>query len=206
LWMIAGTLNLGLDPAPWQATLTVNDDCTGVIEYYFGPYLLSERFVVLDNGREIRSVVMQTGVPTGTWLSTFRRIGGSCGQNKVHGFYLFECKTLHQFPVAPPNIFAGAFLMRWVISPGGDYTGTLFGKVGPVPGEFPVAGNITVHNDCTAEGTLTSPVMPGVNHGRGVFFDEGKRAYFLPLVNNPGEPGETPQLYGYCEITRIDRN
>ena len=103
LWLIAGALNFGLDPIPWQATFSVNDDCTGVIEYYFLTEVLREGFVVLDNGREIRSVVVQTGVPTATWITTLRRIDSSCGRHKVHGDYLFECKNLFQLPVAHPT-------------------------------------------------------------------------------------------------------
>jgi hypothetical protein len=203
-WIVAGAWNFGLTAIPLQATLTINADCTGSIQSYFQGALLKERFVVLGNGREIRSVATQTAVPTANWLTTANRIGGSCGQQKVHGDYLFECKNLFEFPGPPPNIFGGAIHIRMLISPGGDYTATVYGKVATDYSEFPAFGHITVHDDCTAEGTLATPFLPTVSQARGVFFDEGRQGYWLPLVNTFPDGSKRPQPYGYCLITQID--
>lgn len=209
-WLVAGTINSGLDAVPLNATVTINADCTGSLESTFGTSVLKERFVVLGNGREIRAVATQTAMPTGNWLTVATRINGACGQHKVHGDYLMECKNLFEIPAsptAPPTdlgIFAGAIHIRTLISPGGDYTGMNYGKVGWSSGEFPVNGHIAVNNDCTAEGTLATPFLPTVSTGKGVFFDEGRQAYWLPLINTLPDGSKVPQPFGYCSITQID--
>ena len=106
-WLVAGAWNLGLTPVPWHATVTLDADCTGQFESDFGGSPLVEQFVVLGNGREIRAVATTTAVPTGNWLTTAHRIGGSCGQHKVRGDYLFECKNLFPFPSSALPIFGG---------------------------------------------------------------------------------------------------
>jgi hypothetical protein len=210
-WLVAGAWNLGLDAVPWQADVTLNSDCTGEFVSSYEGSTLIERFVVLGNGREIRSVATQTAVPTGNWLSTAHRIDGSprsahrgpCGQHKVHGDYLFECKNIFAFP--PPNpSFAGAIHIRMLIAPSGDYTATVYGKVGPDSTPFPAFGHLTVHDDCTAEGTLESTFLPTVSHARGVFFNEGKQGYWLPLANELPDGSTVPQPYAYCVITKVE--
>lgn len=54
---IAGAVNFGLTAFPFYPRVTLNDNCTGSMEYAFGESILKENFVVLDNGREIRGVV-----------------------------------------------------------------------------------------------------------------------------------------------------
>lgn len=199
-WIVAGAMDLGhspLEPTPFHATISVNRDCTGVMNYSYGPYAMSEQMVILDNGDEIRSIAAQTAVATSTWITTSRRIGGACTQNKVVGSYLFSCKSL--FLVDPTHIFAGASLIELNLAGDGKSTGTFTGKFGPqiVP-PFPVSGVFKVNADCTAEGTLDFGI--GQNIAKGVFFNEGKEGYWLPLVNNPGA---IPQPYGYCDIKQI---
>ena len=160
--------------------------------------------MILGNGREIRTVATQTAMPTGNWLGTGTRIGGSCGQHKVHGDYLFECKNLYEFPIDPPNIFGGAVHIRMLISPDGDYTATVYGKVATDNSEFPAFGHITIHDDCTAEGTLATAFLPTVSQARGVFFDEGKKGYWMPLINELPDGSTRPQPYGFCTITKVD--
>ena len=205
-WLVAGAWNFGLDAVPWHADVILNADCTGRFESNFGGSPLVEQFVVLGNGREIRAVATTTAVPTGNWLTTAYRIVGSCGQHKVHGDYLFECKNLFELPVPPPdpNIFGGAIHIRMKIAPGGDYTATVYGKVGPSSTPFPAFGYVRVNDDCTAEGTLETPALPTVSHARGVFFNEGRQGYWLPLVNALPDGSTVPQPYGYCTITKID--
>jgi hypothetical protein len=78
-WLIFGSLNAGVDPIPWHGTITeLNEDCTRVIEYPDPPATIKERLLVFNNGREFRSVTMQTpSTPTAVWITTGRRIGKS---------------------------------------------------------------------------------------------------------------------------------
>jgi len=196
-WLVAGAMNLGpnpLDPTPFHATVSVNPDCTGAMTYSFGDYPMSEQLLVLDNGNEIRSVALQTAVPTSTWITTSRRVGGACTQNKVAGSYLFSCKSLNALD--PANTLAGATLIRMNIARDGSSTGSFTLKIGPiVVQDAPFSGAIKVNDDCTAGGTM---IIPGVgqNTARGVFFNEGKEGYWLPLTG-------TPQPYAYCDIKQI---
>ena len=98
------------------------------MEYTFGPYPMSEQVLVLDNGNEIRSVAAQTAVPTSTWISVSRRVGGACNQNKLAGTYVFSCKSL--FIANPATTVAGASLIRMNIAPDGSATGLFMGNSG----------------------------------------------------------------------------
>jgi len=203
-WMDSGTFTTGLTAVTLPATFSVNPDCTGVLQYPGAApgEIVQERLLILDNGNEIRSILAsaETYTPTNTWISTFRRIGGACTQNKMAGSYLFSCRSI--FPTPPPSPFisvAGAALIRMDISRDGSSTGTFMGKFGPeVVPPIPVTGLFKVNADCTAEGTLNFGI--GVNSARGVIFNEGKEGYWLPLVN---DPGAVPQPYGYCDIRQI---
>jgi hypothetical protein len=221
-WLIGGTLNTGLTPVPFYPAITeLNEDCTGVIEYEVslpgptGPvtYLNKERFVLLQNGRESRGIASQAAVPTAVWHTTAHRIsnfphpGAAHRQNSIRGEYLLSCEGLEPLPVpGPPSVFADTSLMRIQISHNGEFTGIAYVKTGPAYAEIPVAGTFTARPDGTAESTLTSPALPGMTAvARAVFFDEGEAGYLLPLVVFDPNNQPTPQVYGICQVTRIDR-
>jgi hypothetical protein len=162
---------------------------------------MSENFLAIDNGNEIRSLAAQTAVPTSTWISTSRRVDGNCSHNKVAGSYLLSCKSLDTLTdpsTKTDTIFAGASLIRMDIARDGSYTGSLSGKIGPVilPATV-VSGKMKVSDDCTAEGILDIPGV-GQNVAKSVFFNEGKEGYWLPLKSTP-----TSQPYAYCDIKQI---
>jgi len=206
-WLVAGAMNFGLTPIPWDAKITLNPNCSGTWEAPFGQSLLKEQFVVLGNGREIRSVATQTAASTGNWHSTSYRIGGSCGQKKVRGDYLFECKNLYPLPVPSadsPTIFGGAIHILMKIAANGDYTASVYGKVGPDNTPFDASGHVTVNDDCTAEGTMKSPFLPAVSHAKGVFFNEGKQGFWLPLIGVFPDGTTINQPYGFCTITQVE--
>lgn len=205
-WMVAGARNFGLTPIPMNGSITLNRDCTGTTESLFGGAILREQFVVTGNGREIRSVAVQTAAPTGNWHTTSYRIG-SCGQRNVRGDYLFECKNLFPLPTPSPEnptIFGGAIHIRMKIAESGDYTGTVYGKVGPDNTPFDVNGRIVVNDDCTAEGTLAGAMLPAVSQARGVFFNNGKQGFWLPLAGLLPNGSTVNQPYGFCTITQLD--
>jgi len=202
-WVVAGTLNHGLTPIPLDGAVTVNSDCTGSLVFGFGGSTITQKFVVLGNGREIRAAATETEAPTLNWLSRAYRIDGACSQNKLQGTYLFECRNLYAVPIPPPNIFGGAIHILATIERGGDWTGNVYGKVAADNTEFQAFGHIAWNEDCTAEGTLETAFLPVVSHARGVFFDDGKRGLWLPLTNTQGDM-TMDQPYGYCEITKIE--
>lgn len=201
-WMVSGQLNFGLTPLPMHSKVTVNPDCTGEFEGTFGESTIREAFVVIGNGRELRAVATQTAMPTGTWLTRAVRLTGACHHKKIRGDYLLECRNL--FPLPPHGIFAGSIQIRMTIDGTGDYTGRVYGKVGPLGDPFDVYGHIDINSDCSAAGTLASAALPAVSQGRGVFYDNGKRGFWVPLVGLPPDGEAVPQPYGYCEFTRVE--
>ena len=219
-WGVVGSINAGVDPIPVAGKVTqLHEDCTGVLEYTIQlpgspPAPVIERFIVFDNGREFRSIASQTVLPTQTWATTGRRISrsvkpfDSCGPQTSHGVYVLVCEGY--YPLDQTTGFAEAAMFRFDIGLNGDYTGTLVGKIGPLFFEFPsVNGTITVNPDCSASGTLRTPwVAPdATNHARGVFFDEGKEFYWMPIVTTglpDGQP-DLPAMPELCLGTRIDR-
>ncbi|MGE5357379.1 MAG: hypothetical protein ACM3NQ_00060 [Bacteroidales bacterium] len=206
VWGVAGAVNGGLAPSPFRSTIILDGDCTGtlVTQPLAGspwPVYSKQQFIVLRDGLEIRAVATETPIPTGNWHWIAHRIGPN--RQRVSGDYLFECKNLLQFPIDPPNIFAGAIQIRIRIAQGGDYTGTIFGKVATDNTSFPVSGQITVNDDGTAQGTLTTVAMPTVSHAVGVFFNGGRNGYWLPLINTLPDGSSFAQPYGYCAITKV---
>jgi hypothetical protein len=198
-WLIAGANTPGLTQNPWHATITVNPDCTGTLTYP-GPFgTMQEEMLILDNGNEIRSILQTSpaAFPTPTWIMTARRLNGACNQKQITGSYLFSCKSV--FTLDATTTVGGNSLIRMTIASDGKVSAVFTGKFGPqiVP-DTTIPGMLTLNGDCTAAGTLDFGTFQSV--ARGVFFNEGKEGYWLPLVV---DPGGIPQPYGYCEITQI---
>jgi len=214
-WQINGTANGGLTPV--QFTLTTpesNPDCTGIFEYSFTfagqAHTNTEWYVLLDNGRELRSVSQSGGLPTGTWHTIAHRVSNGAapvttfGQKNMQGDYLLSVDSLLPIDPQPPLAFGQAALMRVHISASGDFTGTWHGKIGPVLAISDVSGHFTVNPDGTLEASLNVAAAPGVTSiARGVLFDEGKRGYLIPLTNLVEGAPSIPQIYGLGEFTRI---
>ncbi len=80
----------------------------------------------------------------------------------------------------------------------GDYTGTRYEKVGPY-GDIvlPATGKINVNPDCSFTGELNLTISGKSTTGpiRGVFFDQGKKAYMLNM---------NPQ-FSFAQGERIDQ-
>jgi hypothetical protein len=201
-WMREGSFNGGLDPIPFQATITeMNEDCTGkftttlALPGGLSPTIV-ERFILFDNGREYRAIptTIENGTPTLAWLHEGHRISkpgeslNTCGPQTANGSYLFAVENLVRFDTPYP-IFSDALLMRMDVSMNGDYTGKLYEKLGPKGNiVLPISGTLTVNPDCSfATGliidfgggvTATAPV-------RGVLFDQGNRAFGLNMNTSP---------------------
>jgi hypothetical protein len=194
-WIRIGALNGGLKPIPVHVTVTeMNRDCTGKLQYVVNlPNLsasIEERFFLFDEGREFRSVPMsiQGGIDTLAWTGTGHRISKSgkpvysCGPHSAQGTYLLTAENL--VAIDPHTALADALFIREEVSLTGDYKGTLYEKLGPIPVDgLPVSGKFTVNPDCSFLSTLivtvngTTSTIP-IN---GVFFNEGKEYYALAI-------------------------
>lgn len=200
-WIRDGSYNGGLDPIPFQTTTTeMNEDCTGKFTTTLNlPGGLSptieERVIVFDNGREYRAIPTSivNGIPTSVWLNEGHRISkpgdplNTCGPQTAAGSYVWAIENLVQFTATSP-MFADVVLMRTNVTMNGDFTGTLYEKLGPSgPIELPASGTIIVNPDCSFVSTLNLNIQ-GVSVAapvRGVFFDQGKKVYGLNMNTDP---------------------
>lgn len=200
-WIRIGSFNAGADPVPVEVTITeLNADCTGKWQFPFtllgAADLIEERFVAYDNGREVRSIPTATGVPTLAWIGEMHRISkpgevlSTCGPQTINGKYLATVENLLPIPDTPNSpLFRNAMLIRTDVSMSGDFTGTLYEKLGPVPNiELPVWGTTTVNPDCSYNQTLNFEVhgIPRTAAIRGVYFNEGKEYYGFAMDSNMG--------------------
>ena len=190
-WIRIGSFNSGPEPTPVEVTITeINEDCSGKWQFEFNllgtQYTIVERFVLFGNGREFRSIPIQTGVPTMAWIGEGHRVSkpgellGSCGSHTAQGSYLLAAENLVR--LGPNPIFADAVLLRLSISNTGNVEGTLYEKLGPTGNiQLPVWGTITVSSDCSFTSALNAVVQgnPTTIPMRGVFFNEGKELYAL---------------------------
>jgi len=222
-WGFIGSSSTGLNPLTLHGQiLELKPDCTGLVRYTTPglvggvPVTFTERFVVLDNGREVHSIKTSTDNPQlnlAVWHTNSRRIRhsetalGSCGQQMLQGIYVARCTGLENPGSGGLPLFASSSIFRVAISHSGSYAGQLYMSVAGTSFESPASGVFTVKSDCTIEGTLQTPLFPGVtNVARGVIFDEGREGFFLPLVNNGPAPGQvTPNKFATCDLTRADR-
>jgi len=200
-WIYIGSLpHANYDPIPDKVTITeLNEDCTGKFKYVASlPGGLSatveERFILFDNGREFRSVPtdIQNGLPTLAWLGTGYRISESanpvtfCGQQTAHGTYLMSAESL--IANTATMGFADSLFIRADVAHDGDWTGTLYEKIGPISVQSAALGSFTVNPDCSFTWTLEVPeFFPGAIVSKGVFFNQGKE-YFLISLDDPTLP------------------
>lgn len=195
-WIRIGALSGGLQPIPVQGTvIEMNANCTGKLQYVanvpnFGAATIQERFFLFDEGREFRSVPIsiQNGLDTLAWTGTGHRISKSakpvhsCGPQTAHGTYLLTAENL--VTIAPNTAFADSLFIREEVSLTGEYKGTLYERLGPIPVDgLPVSGKYTVNPDCSFTSTLVVTVnnVTSTIPINGVFFDEGKEYYALAI-------------------------
>jgi len=215
-WMRVGSLNGGFDPVPLHVTITeMNGDCTGKFSYTVPgtpPATIEERFILTDDGREFHSLPtsITNGVTTLVWIGTGHRIHKSseppkfCGPQTAQGSYLTSVENIVEFNAPTPPAFADVLLLRTDVSMAGDYTGTMYEKLGPDGGiQLPVSGTITVNPDCSFTNTLNIPALGASIVGKGVYFNEGKEYYMMPLLN-PDLPADQQGIkYSFARGTRI---
>lgn len=211
-WTWVGTLNGGVEPLPLQARVTeMKEDCTGTILFWWNlpgmpDVVVEERIIVFDNGREFRSVAKDTRsiVPGLAFNGTGQRIreavasSASCNPQTVHGKYLITGEHI----TPRETLLANTVVMRIDIAMDGTYTGAMWEKLGArAPQEAPVEGTISVNPDCSLSTAMKITKAGGVVVTltiKGIFFDEGKRAYAMVVT-----PNQQGIRYSLGEMLRI---
>jgi len=193
-WIKIGALNGGFDRIPDHATVTeMNADCTGKLQYTVNlsgiSATIEERFFVVDEGREFRTVPtsIQNGIDTLAWFGVGQRISkssrpvASCGPHTAHGAYLVTSEAIVN--TEQGNV-ADALFIREDVSLAGDFTGTLYEKLGPISVDgLPVSGTYNVSPDCSFTSILVVPIqgVPVTVSINGVFYNEGHDFYAMAM-------------------------
>jgi hypothetical protein len=209
---LVGLVPLGYPtPLPFTASFTVHTDCTGELTApnAFGG-INTDKFVILDNGQEIRSVGM-SGAPF-AWQFTMVRIGradeqaATCGRNTVRGRYVMRCQGFEGAPTQPPA-YAGVLPMFVLdVAADGTMTGRQFARDHTLNG-LAVTGAVTVKPDCTTLMTVRTEALPGATIlATGVFYDNGKEGFGGPILAFFGEQPALGAFAGFaCHMTRLTR-
>jgi hypothetical protein len=208
-----GLVPLGVpDPLPVSGTFTVHPDCTGefVAPNGFGG-INTDKFVVLDNGREIRSVGI-SGAPF-RWQFTMMRIGRArphvplCGPMTARGSYVMRCHGFEVAGMTPPPTYEGVMpLFVFDVAADGTFTGRQFARDHDVDG-LAVAGQMVVAPDCTVNTVMQTEALPGVTIlAKGVAYDQGREMFSGPLLAIIGGQPAPGAFAGFgCQMTRRTR-
>ncbi|MDT8069875.1 MAG: hypothetical protein ROO76_17065 [Terriglobia bacterium] len=161
------------------ATLALPPDLVG------GPATV-DKFVVLDNGNEIRGVHATDGYPVTTSIAVGKRITRAldaaprCGTNTMKGSYVATCPGLLYNSDGTTMSIASMLDLKSL--PEGLLSGMLFNRVENHATESPVHGLLAMNPDCSGEGYLYG-LLPG-SGAKALFvlfaYDQGKGAFLLP--------------------------
>src|SRR3974390_1368786 len=185
-WMYLGSVGATTKPIPVQVTVTeMNPDCSGKFVYVAGPNgaTIEERFILLEDGREIRSLPtsISNGVPGLAWTGAFHRISEgsapvtSCGAQTGKGRWLTTCENILWW--SGDTAWADTLFLREDVSDTGEFTGTLYERLGDY-GDIthPIWGKIAIKPDCAYTEYLNIKDI-GSALAKGIYFDEGKQSY-----------------------------
>ena len=210
-WMnLAGGV-ISPSPIPFSGPVTVNPDCTGIWSYGAvmpdgSTFTVVEKFAIVDQGRELRSISWSTGIPTFTWTLVARRIPGRCTPGLVQGAYALQYGGHALVPGLPnpmpnPALLASSGLFDFTVDIGGAMSGRMLHKIGPVPFETPFTGTFEASADCAVTMTADVPGMGEVT-AFGILVENAQRGYGVPMwVMTPsGLEFEQPM---YCELVRM---
>ena len=204
-----------LDIAPDRTEDGVVLGCAGIVEYQpFGTSLVhKDKFFVLDNGREIRSLPVETpAFPTVASLGVAHRIHRSgdtaprCSANSSRGSNLLTCPGPLFSPTGAFQTVGSAAVIDVRILENGIMTGALHNRSASQVTSTPLKGYREVNADCTGEGWFSAPQFaPGaIIRYMFVLYDEGKQGFALPLELYY-ENSKTTVAYPpvSCDMTRV---
>lgn len=211
-WLILGWVTTGLAAQPISGQLTGLDEgqCTAILEWSGSPIpggppgFHRERLIFVENGREFRSILIQSPSASMAWTGRGYRInrdGGTCGQHLLQGEVLLQGEALSAL-LPPTSPATSATIMKLTVAPDGSYSGTMYYKLPPAYTEAAVEGTFTVWPNCMIETQFWSPAMPGVSQrGRGMIFDNGRRGFMImPLETTQPDGSLVPPAFAWGEL------
>lgn len=208
--MTGAISQLGIDQAAGTGL-----SCSGIIEYQpFGNVPGSrEKFFVLENGRELRGILMETGAfPTFAMHSTARRMTRAldaaprCSQNTARGTLLLSCPGPLFNPAGDIKTVGSAATIHVRVEDSGAMVGTLHNRSAAQFSSTPLHGGLVINPDCTGEAWFEAPdFVPGaVLKSMFVLTDAGKYGFALPLeLFYPANNLTVPYPPVSCVVERV---
>jgi hypothetical protein len=186
--------------------------CRALLEYshpQFGAGL--DKFLVFDNGNEIRGVHALNGNPITDSMFVGKRISRSldaaprCGAQTLKGSYVASCQRGLLYKSDGTTLGINSMLDLRISE--GTIEGIANNRIESSAFENPISGTIVINPDCTGEGYLEG-LIPGLT-GKAVFaafaFEQGKGAFLFPteleLPNGTRVPYPTTQS---CTLERMN--
>jgi hypothetical protein len=213
-WLnIGGGLFASATAIPFAGPVKVNGDCTGEWSYPVSlspsdpPVTVVERFAILDEGREIRSISWTTGIPTFTWTLVAKRIPRACTPRRVSGSYAMQCHGHAIIPGLPAPLpdtalLSTAALLRFEVDRHGVVAGRFMEKIGPFPLDTEFSGSFDVAPDCSVLAEFTLPGL-GQAEAVGILVEDASRGYGLPLLLTAEDDEPVPEQAVFCELGRV---
>ncbi len=200
----------------WNGTITMNPSCVGDWSYTVvlpgvPPVPVTEKIVVLDQGKEIRTASMTHPLPFIVWNSTAKRISGSlvkegiCRQDMTRGTWVNVCRGFAHIPTTE-TVAPMVAVIPLTTDELGQYEGTFNAKLGPVSVALPVEGTMTLQPDCYGEMTVAFPTW-GNSGAKGILvgLDEGKELWLMLTKDVAPDGTETTHLPVLCDVLRMNR-
>ena len=154
-----GTASAGgqIQEADWSGSIEVNPDCTATDTYNYGSIPSADRFVILDNGTQMRALPTKFYAGPVAATYSFRRISWGeprCTSRMVRGVYGGSSEGDYMFPVAgqpQPVLTPFTAISSMTLSPDGSGTiATTASRAGSVADVQWPDVSMTVNPDCTA--------------------------------------------------------
>lgn len=191
-----------IQDADWSGSIQVNPDCTATDTYTYGPVQSADRFVILDNGNEMRAVPTKFFAGPTAAVYSFRRISSGephCTGDMVRGVYGGSGEGTYMIPVAgqlAPTPFSAVVSMTFQplgFHPIGSATvATTASFAGIITDMRSSSVSMVVNPDCSAalEWTAQLGGQTATGAARYIVLDNGNELIGVAIEDSRGLPVE----------------
>jgi hypothetical protein len=183
--------------APAPGKIKVNADCSAVVTWDFGT--VGSTFV-LDEGREMRGMAMQSAMGKPVWLGTWKRISripntvepAQCLASAVSGVYGYTSQgnvMMSQAGLPQPVPVPSALVGMVSIASDGSVAGPGFSSMGGDMMQFEMVNStVSMSTDCTGTLKWSMQGLAGQGEDWFVVLDGGKEVWSISTKGILGQP------------------
>jgi hypothetical protein len=191
-----------IQDADWSGSIQVNPDCTATDTYMYGSLPSADRFVILDNGNEMRAVPTKFFAGPTSAVYSFRRISSGephCTGDMVRGVYGGSGEGTYLIPVAGqlvPTPYSAVFSMTfhpWGFQPVGSATvAATTSFAGRIADMRSSSVSMVVNPDCSATLEWTAQISGQTARGtvKYIVLDNGTELIGVATEDSRGLPIE----------------